>query len=129
TSAVEAELSAAHDALKHAGISGTDVDAIISYSMVPDRLMPAAATAIACRLGTKPGALTFSIDAACATVIPQLATAAALVDSGTANHVLLTQSHLMLRAFPMDHPAAPTLGDAATAVVVSRQHRWPILAT
>jgi 3-oxoacyl-[acyl-carrier-protein] synthase III len=34
--------------------------------------------------------------------------------------VLLTNSHLLLRAMPMAHPATPGLGDAATAVVIAR---------
>ncbi len=129
TRSIDAEIWAAREALEHAGITAADLDAIVSYTMVPDRLMPASATAIAAGLGAKPSALTFAMDAACATVIPQLATAVALVDSGAANHVLLTQSHLLLRAFPMAHPAAPGLGDAATALVVSKERRWPVLAT
>jgi 3-oxoacyl-[acyl-carrier-protein] synthase III len=69
------------------------------------------------------------MDAACATCIVQLATAVALVESGAANHVLLTQSHLLLRVMEMLHPATPGLGDGATAFVVSRERRWPVLAT
>ncbi len=129
TRSIDAEVAAGRAALEHAGIAPQDLDAIISYSMVPDRLMPAAATTIAYEMGARPNAVTFSMDAACATVVPQLATAAALVDSGAAQHVLLTQSHLLLRAFPMTHPAAPGLGDAASALVVSKRRRWPILRT
>ncbi|HEY3494217.1 MAG TPA: 3-oxoacyl-[acyl-carrier-protein] synthase III C-terminal domain-containing protein, partial [Polyangiaceae bacterium] len=68
-------------------------------------------------------------DAACATALVQIQLASALVASGQASTVLLTQSHLFLRAFPMLHPAAPGLADAATAVVVRSQGRFPILAT
>lgn len=125
---VDVEVAAARDALSDAGIRGQQVDAVISYSMVPDRLMPAAAAVVADAVGAR-AAMTFSMDAACATVIPQLAAAVALVESGAARNVLLTQSHLLLRAFPMLHPAAPGLGDVATAFVVGREPRWRVLGT
>jgi 3-oxoacyl-[acyl-carrier-protein] synthase III len=69
------------------------------------------------------------MDAACATGLVQIATAAALVQSGQARNVLLTQSHLLLKTFPLLHPAAPGLGDAATAVVVGATGRFPIVQT
>lgn len=126
--AVEAEFRAAESALMDAELEPEALDAIISYSMVPDRLMPGSAAGVAHRLGAE-GAMSFNVEAACATLIPQLATAAGLIESGTADNVLITQSHLLLRAFPLTHPAAPGLGDAATALVVSRRGRWRILGT
>jgi 3-oxoacyl-[acyl-carrier-protein] synthase-3 len=127
-SAVDAEAWAAERALADAGVRATDVDLVISYSVVPERLTPATACAVAHRLGIG-RALAFSIDAACATALIQLDIAANWVETGRADTVLLTQSHLLLRAFPMLHPAAPGLGDAATAIVVRRTGRYRILAT
>lgn len=126
-SSAEAEAAAAESALEDAGIGADAIDAVISYSVTPDRLTPASATRVAARLGIE-GALAFGMDAACATAILQLQTAAALVESGQAEHVLLTQSHLLLRSFPMLHPAAPGLGDGATACVVSRTGRYRLVA-
>lgn len=128
TNALHAESEAALAAIADAELSPRDIDAIVSYSMVPDRLMPGTAGGIAHRLGA-PHAMGFTIDAACATVIPQLMTAIGLVQAGMAKNVLVTQSHLLLRAFPMLHPAAPGLGDGATAFVVSKYGRWRVLAT
>jgi 3-oxoacyl-[acyl-carrier-protein] synthase-3 len=127
-SAVDAEVWAAQRALSDAGVRAADVDLVISYSVVPERLTPATACAVAHRLGAT-RALAFGIDAACATALIQLDIAAQWVESGRADTVLLTQSHLLLRAFPMLHPAAPGLGDAATAIVVRRSGRYRILAT
>lgn len=127
-SAVDAETWAAELALKDAGLPASQIDCVLSYSAVPDRLTPPSAPAIADRLGIR-GAPAWGMDAACATALLQISTASALIESGQATHVLCTQSHLMLRTFPMMHPASPCLGDASTAVVVSKGGKWPILAT
>lgn len=127
-SSVQAETLAARAALDDAGLSAEQIDVVISYSVTPDRLTPASAPRVAENLGIK-GALAWGLDAACASALVQMATAKALVESGQAEHVLLTQSHLLLRAFPLLHPAAPGLGDAATAFIVSRKGRFPIIGT
>jgi 3-oxoacyl-[acyl-carrier-protein] synthase-3 len=126
--AVDAEVAAAKMALDDAGLRAEQLDAVISYSLVPDQISPGSAGAVAHALGVT-SAMTWAMDAACATGIAQLTTAVALVESGAAKHVLLTQSHLLLRVMQMLHPATPGLGDAATAFVVSRERRWPVLAT
>jgi len=38
---------------------------------------------------------------------------------GRARSVLLTQSHLATRTFPLSHPASPCVGDGATAILVT----------
>lgn len=126
TSAVDAEVFAARRALGDAELAASDIDVVLSYSVVPDRITPASGPAVAQRLAI-PHALAWGMDAACATALVQIATASALIGSGQADHVLVTQSHLLLRAFPLLHPAAPGLGDAATAAVVSRRGKWRIL--
>jgi 3-oxoacyl-[acyl-carrier-protein] synthase-3 len=72
--------------------------------------------------------MAFGIDAACSTILGQLLLAASLVEAGRARHVLITGSHLMVRAFPYGHPASPSVGDAATAVVVGPSEEPGILA-
>lgn len=126
--AVDAEVYAARLALEDANISANEIDCVISYSAVPDRPTPPAACAVADRLGVT-SALSWGMDAACASAMVQIATARALIDTGQAKNVLLTQSHLMLRTFPLMHPASPCVGDASTALVMSAQGRWPVLAT
>jgi 3-oxoacyl-[acyl-carrier-protein] synthase-3 len=118
-SAAEAEARAGLAALADAGIAPTEVDLVLSHSMVPDRLMPTTAATVADRIGAR-HALALNVDAACASAIVQLETARAYVAAGLARTVLLVQSHLLLRTVPMDHPAGPGLGDGATALVVAR---------
>jgi 3-oxoacyl-[acyl-carrier-protein] synthase-3 len=119
TTAADAEAEAARAALADAGLSGEHVQVLMSNSIVPDRLMPSTAAAVADRIGAR-RALALGIDAACASGVAQLDVARAYVMSGLAEVVLLTQSHLLLRAIPIAHPACPGLGDGATAMVVAR---------
>jgi 3-oxoacyl-[acyl-carrier-protein] synthase-3 len=125
--AAEAESRAALVALREAGIAPGDVDLVLSYSIVPDRLAPSTAGAVAYRVGAT-RAIALGVDAACASSITQLDVARAYVTAGLARTVLLVQSHLLLRAMPLEHPATPGLGDGATAMVVARAGNGPGLA-
>ena len=127
-SSADAEASAARQALADAGQSGAEIDAIFSWALVPDRLMPSNACRVAHALGaTRAWALT--VDAACASPVLQLAMAAGLIESGRARSVLLTQSHLATRTFPLSHPASPCVGDGATAILVTASERPGIQVT
>lgn len=117
--ATDAEASAGLAALRDAGLLAADVDLVLSNSIVPDRLMPSTAAAVAHRIGAT-RALALGVDAACASSVAQLDVARAYIAAGLANTVLLVQSHLLLRAIPMGHPASPGLGDGASAMVVAR---------
>jgi 3-oxoacyl-[acyl-carrier-protein] synthase-3 len=114
----EAEAIAAARALKDAGVRGEDVDVVMSWAMIPDRISPSGANYVAHAIGAE-RALAWGVDAACASSLVQLKTAAGLIASGQAKVVLLTQSHLITRSFPMAHPASPGLGDGACALVVT----------
>ena len=114
----EAETRAAVAALADAGIAGEDVDVVMSWAMIPDRISPSGANHVAHAIGAE-RAIAWGVDAACASSLVQLKTAAGLIASGQAKVVLLTQSHLINRSFPMAHPASPGLGDGACALVVT----------
>jgi 3-oxoacyl-[acyl-carrier-protein] synthase III len=115
----QAEAWAASAALADAGIDAGEVDLILSYAVVPERVGLMTAGTVAHLVGAT-RAIGIGIENACASSCVQLAIARAYVEAGLARTVLLTQSHLMLRAFPLMHPAAPGLGDAASAMVVTR---------
>lgn len=116
--APEAESAAAMAALNDARLSPGDVDVILSWALVPERVSPPSAPKVAHIIGANK-AYAMGTDAACASTVTQIELAAALIESGRAKHVLLTQSHLLTRLFKLIHPASPTVGDAATAMVVS----------
>jgi 3-oxoacyl-[acyl-carrier-protein] synthase-3 len=126
--APEAETHAARAALADAGLSASELDVIISWAAVPERIVPPSAPKVAHSLGAE-RAYAIGMDAACATPIAQLEMAAALIESGRAKSVLLTQSHLVTRTFAMMHPASPNVGDAATAMVVTACERPGVLVT
>jgi len=118
TRSADAEAYAAERALADARTAASDVDLILSHSIVTDRLVPTG-PAVANAIGAR-GARAFGVDAACAAAVAQLEIADAYITAGLARVVLLVQSHLLLRAMPMEHPACPGLGDGATAMVVAR---------
>jgi 3-oxoacyl-[acyl-carrier-protein] synthase-3 len=118
TTATEAESCAALSALADAGVRPEEVDVVLGNSMVPDRVAPLSGPSVAHRIGAR-RAHAISVDTVCASAVSQLEIAKAYVESGMARHVLLVQSHLMLRTIPMTHPASPGLGDGASALVVS----------
>lgn len=124
----DAEASAARAALEDAGVDPRDVDVVLSSSAVPDRITPPTACSVAHAVGAV-RAWAAGLDAVCASAVAAIETASAFVESGRARFVLLTQSHLMTRAFPMMHPASPNVGDAATALVVGRGGRGTVAAT
>lgn len=120
---IEGEAHAAREALENAGVRALDVDAIVSWALVPERIMPSNACSVSAILGAA-HAWAVTLDAACASPIAQLETAASLIESGRAKHVLLTQSHLVSRTFSLNHPASPGVGDGATAMLISAsEHR------
>jgi 3-oxoacyl-[acyl-carrier-protein] synthase-3 len=120
--ASEAEARAARNALADAGVQAADVDVVLSWALVPDRLMPSNACRVAFAIGAE-RAWAASADAACSSPVAQLTLAASLIESGRARVVLLTESHLAVRTFPLGHPASPCVGDGAGAlVVVASEH-------
>jgi 3-oxoacyl-[acyl-carrier-protein] synthase-3 len=125
-SSAQAEAWAAQAALKDAGVTADQVDVLLSYAAVPDRIAPATGTQVAALIGAH-AATVIPVDTACASALTQLDVARAYVEAGLAKVVLLTQSHLLLRALPTLHPATPGLGDAASALVVSAGEGLSIL--
>jgi 3-oxoacyl-[acyl-carrier-protein] synthase-3 len=121
-SSSEAEAFAGKAALADAGLDARELDACFSWALVPDRYMPSNACRVAHLLGAE-RANAATIDAACASPVLQLALAAALVESGRAKAILLTQSHLVSRVFPLMHPASPCVGDGASAMLVTASDR------
>lgn len=117
--AMHAEAIAGYRALQDAGVDPKDVDIILSNAAVPDRIAPPSATGICDRIGATK-AFGVGMDVACASALVQMQMAHAYIQSGQAKHVLLTQSHLLLKTLPLGHPASPGLGDGASAMVMSK---------
>lgn len=117
--AMEAETMAALRALDDAGVDPKDVDIVLSNAAVPDRIAPPSATGVIGLIGATK-AFGVGIDVACASALVQMHMAHSYIQSGQARHVLLTQSHLLLKTLPLSHPASPGLGDGASALLMSK---------
>jgi len=110
---------AASRALAAAGTEAADVDLVLVATMSHDSLSPNAAPLVAARIGaTRAGAM--DVGAACSGFVSALVLAAAHVESGRADCVLVVGADLMTRIVdPADRGTATLFGDGAGAVLVT----------
>lgn len=114
------EVAACRDALSDAGLSPADIDLYMGYSQVPDRPSPANHGRVHDRLGLPRTAAAFTLDAGCASFLPQLTTATHLIRAEEYRTALLTVSSAVSRITDYDDPVSVNIGDGAVAGVVSR---------
>ncbi|MFI1252197.1 beta-ketoacyl-ACP synthase 3 [Streptomyces netropsis] len=112
-------LAAARDALDVAGRDPAGLRHVVVATTTPDRVTPGLAVEVAARLGT-PHAAAFDLHAACAGFLYALDHAAALIESGRADAVLVCGAEALTRITDRtDRSTAVLLGDAAGAVVLA----------
>ncbi len=129
TTAAQASAFAGAAALRDAGVDPIDVDVVICWDALPDRPGCPGAPKV-CELVSATKAHGFDIQQACASVISSLELAAALIESGRARYVLLTQTHLGMRMLGnLESPISANVGDIATAIVVGPSERAGVLST
>lgn len=109
---------AAKAALAAAGVSATELDAILLCTVTPDMLFPSTACLIQNRLGSR-RAWGFDLIAACSSFLYGLTTGAALVSSGTHRKVLVIGSDTMSRIIDYtDRGTCILFGDGAGAMLL-----------
>lgn len=109
---------AARAAVADAGLTGSDIDAVLLSTVTYFHQTPAGAALVADRIGATPAAA-YDISAACAGYCYGIAQADALVRSGNARHVLVVGAEKMSDFIdPADRSISFLLGDGAGAVVV-----------
>ncbi len=109
---------AAVQAIERAGLSASDVDAILVATVTHPYQTPSAATQLAHRLGATPAAA-LDISAACAGFSYGVALASDMVRGGSARHVLVVGvEKLSDFTDPYDRSTAFIFADGAGAVVV-----------
>jgi 3-oxoacyl-[acyl-carrier-protein] synthase-3 len=116
----EMETAAARLALEDAQVDPREIDAVISFTVVPDYIAGPTGCIVHQRLGLPQSCLTISIDSACNSFPVQLTLADQMIRAGNARNVLLIQSAAFSRIVPIESPLSAWLGDGATAVVVGR---------
>jgi 3-oxoacyl-[acyl-carrier-protein] synthase-3 len=119
-SVFEMEERAARDALDRAGVAPAEIDVLLTYTVVPDKLLSNPACILHRRLGLAEKCFSVQIDAATYAFSAQLELAEALVASGRARRALLVQSCAATRLVDKNDPVSAVFGDGATAVVVGR---------
>ena len=118
TSMVDMEERAARDALARSGIDRSEIDLLLTHTVVPDYWLSNPACELHARLGLPARCFSMHVDAAAYSFIMQLALAEAMIASGQAHNALLVQSCAATRLIPKTDPGSPIVGDGATAVVV-----------
>lgn len=105
-------------ALEQAGIDGADLDLVLVATMTQDEITPNAAPLVAHALGAeRAGAI--DVGAACTSFLSALALAAAQIETGRADHVLVIGADFISRITDHDSKATAMLfADGAGAVVV-----------
>jgi 3-oxoacyl-[acyl-carrier-protein] synthase-3 len=115
---VDLALPAARQALENAGLTAADVDVIICASAVPEQAIPATSCFLQAALGVS-GSMCFDVNATCFSFPVALWTAASMVQSGQARHVLVCSAECSSLALDDSHPESACLfGDGAAAAVI-----------
>jgi 3-oxoacyl-[acyl-carrier-protein] synthase-3 len=114
-------LHAARAALADAGIDAQSIDLIILATSTPDYTFPATAVSVQAGLGLTQGAA-FDLQAVCSGFVYGLATADALLKSGTFKRALVIGSETFSRILDWtDRTTCVLFGDGAGAVVMELQ--------
>lgn len=112
---------AANEALKMAGLTGNDVDAIILATSTADLTFPSAATMVQHAIGNTKG-YAFDIQAVCAGFAFALSNANALIVSGQADRVMVIGAETFSRIMDWtDRGTCVLFGDGAGAVLLEAQ--------
>ncbi len=120
---VDMGFNAASEALDEAGLSPTEIDAIIVSTATPDRLLPATACDIQARLGAN-RAVAFDLWGACSGWLYALNVARGLILSGQIENALCIASEKMSAITDWtDRATCVLFGDAAGAAVVQRSEQ------
>ena len=109
---------ASRDALARAGIATSEIDLVLTHTVVPDYWLGNPACVLHDRLKLPNQCFALPIDAAAYSFIMQLELAEVMIASGRAHYGLLVQSSAPSRVIDLDEAGAPIFGDGATAVVV-----------
>lgn len=116
--AAEVAAEAARDALRTAGLSVRDLDAVVCANASVDQAMPCNAALLHRELGLSQ-VPAFDINASCIGFLTALDLIASLFASGRHRRILLTSCDLASRALdPRDPDTAGLFGDGAAAVIL-----------
>jgi 3-oxoacyl-[acyl-carrier-protein] synthase-3 len=109
---------AGRQALEQAGVDAADIDLVLVATIAPDELSPNTAPLVALELGAR-GAGAMDVGAACTGFLAALSLAAAQVEGGRCDRVLVIGADILSRfTDPSDRGTAALFADGAGACVV-----------
>jgi len=110
---------AAQQALRQAGLTGQDIDAIFLATTTPDRTFPATAVTVQDNIGMGDRGFAFDIQAVCSGFIYALATADNFIKAGQINRALVIGAEHFTRLLDWtDRTTCVLFGDGAGAVIL-----------
>ncbi|MHA3916217.1 beta-ketoacyl-ACP synthase III [Halovulum sp. GXIMD14793] len=114
-------IKAAEMALRDAGMTGVDIDAIVLATATPDQTFPSTATRVQHAIGMQNG-FAFDIHAVCAGFLFALANANALIGSGQARRVMVIGAETFSRILDWtDRTTCVLFADGAGALILEAQ--------
>jgi 3-oxoacyl-[acyl-carrier-protein] synthase III len=118
-------VAAARGALEEAGVEPEELDLVLLATVAPDDILPNAAPLVALELGAhKAGAM--DVGAACTGYLSALSLAAAQIECGRCDHVLVIGADVLSRFVDKtDRGTAALFADGAGASVVSPANGGP----
>lgn len=114
----EMEVIAAREAIERAGIKKEEIGCVLSHQICVDWINVPSAAFVAAKLGLPQNTMVMGTDAACNSFMLQLSLATAMVQSGQAKYVLITQSSALTRFPDSGEMIDAWGGDAASAVII-----------
>ena len=122
-------LKASERALQAAGIAAADIDLIVLATTTPDMIFPSTACILQSKLGAGRGAA-FDVQAVCSGFVYALATADALLRTGTYRRALVVGAEIYSRILNWeDRTTCVLFGDGAGAVVLEKSDEPGIIGT
>jgi 3-oxoacyl-[acyl-carrier-protein] synthase-3 len=117
----ELAAEAGRAALADAALDAGELDLVIVATFTPDSIIPPASPTVAHLLGAT-RASAFDVNNACSGFISALATADALIRTGSARHALVIGAEIISRHLdPSDRKTAAVFGDGAGALVIGAE--------
>jgi 3-oxoacyl-[acyl-carrier-protein] synthase III len=123
-------LKAAQRALEAAGVSAADIDLLVLATTTPDMLLPSTAALLQAKLGVRPGAAAFDVQAVCTGFMYAITIADKLMCAGMYRCALVIGAETLTRYVDWtDRNHCILFGDGAGAVVLKLSDEPGILSS
>lgn len=112
-------VDAARAALTRSGIEAADLSGVVVATSTPDSPQPPTASAVADRLGVRPGTPAFDLNAVCSGFVFALTVASSVLNAAASKPILVVGADIYSRILdPRDRATVVLFGDGAGAAVL-----------